>query len=244
VACRVLGVRRQGFYEWRSGVKSPRALENELHVKHIERIHAESRHTYGWPRVHAELTLGLGMAVNHKRVARLMREAGIQGLYRRRNRGCTVRDPQADPYGDLVDRDFVVDGPDELWMTDITEHPTDEGKVYCAAVLDAYSRRVVGWSIDDNMRTALVVDALGMAITRRNPDRIQQSCTPTTARNSPRGPSGNASLTRGWSPRWARSGTASTIPWSSRSGEPCNSNYSTHADGEPVISLPPRYSSG
>jgi putative transposase len=170
VACRVLGVRRQGFYEWRSGVKSPRALENELLVKHIEKIHAESRHTYGWPRVHAELTLGLGMAVNHKRVARLMREAGIQGLYRRRNRGCTVRDPQADPYDDLVDRDFVVDGPDELWMTDITEHPTDEGKVYCAAVLDAYSRRVVGWSIDDNMRTALVVDALGMAITRRDPE--------------------------------------------------------------------------
>jgi putative transposase len=170
VACRVLGVRRQGFYEWRSGVKSPRALENELLVKHIEKIHAESRHTYGWPRVHAELTLGLGMAVNHKRVARLMREAGIQGLYRRRNRGCTVRDPHADPYDDLVDRDFVVDGPDELWMTDITEHPTDEGKVYCAAVLDAYSRRVVGWSIDDNMRTALVVDALGMAITRRNPE--------------------------------------------------------------------------
>lgn len=169
MTCRVLGVRRQGFYEWCSGVQSPRAQENELLLKHIEKIHAESRHTYGWPRVHAELTLGLGIAVNHKRVARLMREAGIQGLYRRRNRGCTVRDPHADPYQDLVDRDFVVDGPDELWMTDITEHPTDEGKVYCAAVLDAYSRRVVGWSIDDHMRTALVVDALGMAITRRQP---------------------------------------------------------------------------
>jgi putative transposase len=170
VTCRVLGVRRQGYYEWRSGVKSPRALENELLVKHIEKIHAESRYTYGWPRVHAELTLGLGFAVNHKRVARLMREAGIQGLYRRRKHGCTARDPHADPYDDQVDRDFVVDAPDELWMTDITEHPTDEGKVYCAAVLDAYSRRIVGWSIDDNMRTALVVDALGMAIIRRRPE--------------------------------------------------------------------------
>jgi putative transposase len=170
VTCRVLGLRRQGYYEWRSGVKSPRALENELLVKHIERIHAESRGTYGWPRVHAELTLGLGLAVNHKRVARLMREAGIQGLYRRRRHGSTVRDPHADPYIDLVDRDFVVDGPDELWLTDITEHPTDEGKVYRAAVLDAFSRRVVGWSIDNNMRTALVVDALGMAITRRRPE--------------------------------------------------------------------------
>ncbi|KAA1002388.1 IS3 family transposase, partial [Pseudonocardia sp. EV170527-09] len=128
------------------------------------------RGTYGWPRVHAELTLGLGLVVNHKRVARLMREAGIQGLYRRRRRGCTVRDPHTEPYTDLVDREVSVDGPNELWCTDITEHPTEEGKVYCAAVLDAYSRRVVGWSIDDNMRTELVTDALGMAITRRSPE--------------------------------------------------------------------------
>jgi putative transposase len=170
VTCRVLNVRRQGYYDWRSGVKSARVLENEMLLKHIEKIHEESRGTYGWPRVHAELTLGLGMVVNHKRVARLMREAGIQGLYRRRRRGCTVRDLHAEPYLDLVDRDFVVDGPDELWCTDITEHPTLEGKVYCAAVLDAYSRRIVGWSIDNNMRTALVVDALGMAISRRTPE--------------------------------------------------------------------------
>jgi len=171
VACRVLGVRRQGFYEWCSGVKSPRVQENELLLKHIERIHAESRGTYGWPRVHAELTLGLGLAVNHKRIARLMREAGIQGLYRRRRRGCTVRDLHAEPYVDLVDRDFVVDGPDGIWCTDVTEHPTREGKVYCAAVIDVFSRRVVGWSIGDNMRTELVIDALGMAIIRRCPDR-------------------------------------------------------------------------
>jgi putative transposase len=170
VTCRVLGVRRQGYYEWRSGVTSARVAENALLLKHIEKIHQDSRGTYGWPRVHAELTLGLGLAVNHKRVARLMREAGIQGLYRRRRHGCTVRDPHAEPYVDLVDRDFVVDGPDELWCTDITEHPTAEGKVYCAAVLDTYSRRIIGWSINDNMRTTLVIDALGMAITRRNPE--------------------------------------------------------------------------
>lgn len=171
MTCRVLKVRRQGYYEWRSGGRSARAQENELLLKHIEKVHEDSRGTYGWPRVHAELTLGLGLAVNHKRVARLMREASIQGLYRRRRRGCTVRDPAAEPYADLVDRDFVVDGPDELWCTDITEHSTLEGKVYCAAVLDTYSRRIVGWSIDDNMRTELVVDALGMAITRRQPER-------------------------------------------------------------------------
>jgi len=151
-------------------MKSARAEENELLLKHIGKIHDDSRGTYGWPRVHAELTLGLGLAVNHKRVARLMREAGIQGLYRRRRHGCTVRDPAAEPYVDLVDRDFVVDGPDELWCTDITEHATLEGKVYCAAVLDTYSRRIVGWSIDDNMRAELVVDALGMAIARWQPE--------------------------------------------------------------------------
>jgi putative transposase len=139
VTCRVLGARRQGFYEWCSGVKSPRAEENELLLKHIERIHAESRGTYGWPRVHAELTLGLGLPVNHKRVARLMREAGIQGLYRRRRHGCTLRDLNAEPYLDLVDRDFVVDGPDEIWCTDITEHPTRDppGKVRSTAPLSS-----------------------------------------------------------------------------------------------------------
>lgn len=195
MTCRVLGVRRQGYYEWCSGVKSARTVENELLLKHIEKIHHDSRRTYGWPRVHAELTLGLGLAVNHKRVARLMREAGIQGLYRRRNRGCTVRDLHADPYDDLVDRDLVVDGPNEIWCTDITEHPTGEGKIYCAAVLDVYSRRVVGWSIGDNMRTELVIDALGMAILRRIPTGTPRSCIPTTGRNSPHGPSDGDSST-------------------------------------------------
>ena len=90
-------------------------------VKHIKQIHAESRGTYGWPRVHAELTLGLGWSINRKRVARLMRQAGIQGLYRRRRRGCTVRDPAAEPATDLVNRNFTVDGPNRLWITDITD---------------------------------------------------------------------------------------------------------------------------
>lgn len=140
-------------------------------MKQIERIHRESRGTYGSPRVHAELTLGLGLSVNLKRVARLMRQAGIQGLYRRRCRGCTVRDPAAEPSSDLVGRNFTVDAPNRLWVTDITEHPTAEGKVYCAAVLDAYSRLIVGWSIAEHMRTELVTDALGMAIIRRQPEK-------------------------------------------------------------------------
>jgi putative transposase len=171
VACRVLNVSRSGYYEWVSRIDSPRAQENELLLKHIQRIHAESRGTYGSPRVHAELVLGLGLPVNVKRVARLMREAGIQGLYRRRRRGCTVRDPDAAPAGDLVNRQFTVDAPNRLWITDITEHSTAEGKVYCAAVMDAYSRLIVGWSIADHMRTELVTDALGMAIIRRQPEK-------------------------------------------------------------------------
>ena len=171
MACRVLEVSRSGYDDWCSRPASPRDQENELLLKHIRRIHADSRGTYGSPRVHAELTLGLGLPVNLKRVARLMRAAGIQGLPRRRRRGCTVRDPDAQPSCDLVNRNFTADGPNQLWVTDITEHPTQEGKVYCAAVMDAYPRLIVGWSIAEHMRTELVTDALGMAILRRQPDK-------------------------------------------------------------------------
>ena len=138
-------------------------------LKYIKRIHADSRGSYGSPRVHAELTLGLGLTVNEKRVARLMRQAGVRGLYVRRRRGCTLRNPDAEPAGDLVNRHFAVTAPDRLWLTDITEHPTGEGKLYCAAVMDAFSRRIVGWSIAPHIRTELVTDALGMAVLRRTP---------------------------------------------------------------------------
>jgi putative transposase len=166
VACRVLGVSRSGYYDWLGRPTSPRAQENALLTKHIERIHADSRGTYGWPRIHAELTLGLRLPVNHKRVARLMRQAGLQGIYRRRYRSGPVGEVTSE---DLVDRQFTVAEPNRLWLTDITEHPTNEGKIYCAAVMDAYSRLVIGWSIAHHMRTELVTDALGMAILRRQP---------------------------------------------------------------------------
>jgi len=100
-----------------------------------------------------------------------MRAAGIQGLPRRRRRGCTVRDPDAQPSSDLVNREFSVTEPNRLWVTVITEHPTAGGNVYRAAVMDAYSRLIVGWSIAEHMRTELVTDALGMAILRRQPDK-------------------------------------------------------------------------
>jgi putative transposase len=163
-------VSRSGYYGWRGRPPSARDEENALLLKRIREVHEHSRGTYGWPRVHAELVLGMGLDVNAKRVRRLMRQAGIQGLYRRRRSRTTIRDPHAEPATDLVNRRFTVDGPNRLWLTDITEHPTQEGKLYCAAVMDAYSRRIIGWSIADHMRTELVIDALGMATLRRKPD--------------------------------------------------------------------------
>jgi putative transposase len=170
VACRVLRVSRSGYYEWSGRSESVRGQENELLLKYIEQVHTDSRFSYGSPRVHVELTLGMGVTVNRKRVERLMREAGIRGFYRRRRSWTTVRDPAAEPAPDLVNRQFSVDEPNRLWITDITEHPTEEGKLYCAAVMDAYSRLIIGWSIADHMRTELVTDALGMAILRRTPE--------------------------------------------------------------------------
>ena len=110
---------------------------------------------------------GLGIACGRKRVARLMRAAGLQGVCHRRKRRGQRRLPA--PHEDLVRRDFKADGLDRLWVTDITEHPTAEGKVYCAAVLDVFSRAIVGWAIADHMRSELVVDALEMARWRRRP---------------------------------------------------------------------------
>jgi putative transposase len=169
VACRAMKVSTSGFYEWRQRQDDPAArtrADAALTATIIE-VHRQSRGTYGSPRVHAELRLGAGIHVGRKRVARLMREAGIEGVYRRRRRGCTRRNPEAVPSDDLVNRRFTVDAPDRLWVGDITEHPTDGGKVYLAVVLDAFSRRVIGWSIADHLRSELVVDALQMAIWRR-----------------------------------------------------------------------------
>jgi putative transposase len=168
--CRVMKVTTSGFYEWRQrqAEPAPRVRADHALTVTIIEIHRQSRGTYGAPRVHAELRLGAGINVGRKRVARLMRLAGVEGAYRRRRRGCTRRNPQAEPADDLVNRVFAVAGPDRLWVSDITEHPTDGGKVYLAVVLDAWSRRVIGHSIADHLRAELVVDALQMAIWRRN----------------------------------------------------------------------------
>jgi hypothetical protein len=160
VACRVLRVSASGYYQWRGRPLSARARADQALTVQIREIHAYSRGTYGAPRVHAELRLGRGVRCGRKRVARLMRTASLCGIYRRRRRRT---EPAAPVHGDLVQRRFVADRPDRLWLTDITEHPTREGKVYLAAVLDVYARRIVGWSMADHLRSELVVDALEMA---------------------------------------------------------------------------------
>ena len=167
VACRVLGVSRSGYYEWKGRPESARATRDRELLKLIERVHADSRGSYGSPRVTAELRLGVGVEVNRKRVARLMRQARIQGIYRRRGRKNLVNAATED---DLVKRDFTATWPDALWLTGITEHPTDEGKLYCGAVMAVFSRRVIGWSIAARQDSELVINALSMAVTRRQPE--------------------------------------------------------------------------
>jgi transposase InsO family protein len=166
VACRKLQVSASGYYEWRGRPPSPRSVEDEALTVQIKEIHAYSRESYGAPRVHDELRLGRGVRCGRNRVARLMRRANLCGVYRRRKNRARPLPPVHD---DLVKRHFVASAPDRLWLTDITEHPTREGKVYLAAVLDVFSRRIVGWSIADHLRSELVVDALEMACWRRRP---------------------------------------------------------------------------
>ena len=168
--CRTLGVSVSGFHGWRHAQADPcrRRREDAELVERIREIHRISRRSYGSPRVHDELKLGEGRRVGRKRIERLMRLNGIVGIHKRR-RGCTRRDPDATPSDDLVNRQFTPEGPDRLWVSDVTEHPTAEGKVYLAVVVDAWSRRVIGWSIADHMRAELVVDALQMAMWRRRP---------------------------------------------------------------------------
>ncbi len=171
--CRVMGVSTSGFYAWRARPVSDREWDDAVLTDTIVDIHRASRRSYGSPRVHAELRLGRGVRCSRKRVERLMRQAGIVGVHRRKRSGCTRRDPGAEAAHDLVKRCFDPKQPDRLWMMDVTEHPTAEGKVYVAVVLDGFSRMVVGWSIADHIRAELVVDALQMATWRRRPEPDQ-----------------------------------------------------------------------
>jgi transposase InsO family protein len=166
-ACRLLGVAESGYYLWRSRPPSQRAIRHAWLLDQIRGVHAASRGTYGARRVHAELTLGLGIRVCHNQVEMLMARAEVKGLPGNRRARPKHQTPTA---SDLVNRSFARKQPNQLWVTDITEHFTREGKVYCAVVLDTFSRRVVGWSIDSTQTAALVTNALGMAISNRAPE--------------------------------------------------------------------------
>jgi transposase InsO family protein len=164
-ACRVLGVSESGYYAWKGRPDPPRTLRRIWLAGKIADVHKASGGTYGALRVGAELRYGRNIIVGHHAVESIMRELGIKGLPTRRlPKG--ARAAQVTSL-DLVRRSFRRDRPNELWMTDITEHPTREGKVYCAVVLDAFSRFIVGWWIDSTQTTKLVLNALGMATQRR-----------------------------------------------------------------------------
>jgi len=170
VMCRMLEVSASGFHAWRRRAPSDRQLSDAWLLERIRQIHGENRRVYGAPRVHAELRMAHGIRVGRKRVERLMRQDGLSGLIPKRRGRTTIRVPGVRVADDLVGRQFRPAAPNTLWVADITYLRTWEGWLYLAAVQDAYSRRIVGWSMADHMRSDLVVDALQMALARRRPE--------------------------------------------------------------------------
>jgi transposase InsO family protein len=169
VTCRIVGVSVSGFYMWKHRKPSARSVRHAMVAEVIRQVHAESRQTYGARRVHAELVLGRQMTVARCTVELVMRRLNLAGLPGRPRYRKIPKTPTAT---DLVNRDFARTEPNGLWLTDITEHRTREGEVYCAVVLDAFSRRIVGWSIDSSQTASLVVNAFGMAIENRQSEGV------------------------------------------------------------------------
>lgn len=164
--CQLLKISRSGYYAWSKRPRSARALADEVLTEQIRSFHDASRKTYGAPRIHDDLS-DAGVHVGRKRVARLMRAEGLQGVHRRSWRHATKQDPAALPAPDLVNRKFTATAPDQLWVADVTYVPTVEGWLYLATVLDVFSRRVLGWSMDSHRKTQLVCDAVEMAVANR-----------------------------------------------------------------------------
>lgn len=169
--CRVLGVSPSGYYAWRRRGRSARAEMDVMLMERIHQIHRRSRGTYGSPRIHAELRAE-GWQVARKRIARLMRLAGLRGVTRRKRVVTTIPSQGTRPEPDHVDRDFSAEAPDQLYVADITYVPTEAGFLYLAIVLDVFHRAVVGWAMAQHLRTQLVLDALNMALWRRRPEAV------------------------------------------------------------------------
>ena len=162
MVARLLGVSPSGYYAWRDRELSPRQQYDAVLKACIGNIHHQSRGTYGVPRIHAELAAD-GIHIGRKRVARLMREMNLAGVSRRKGTRTTRPGHRLRPAPDLVERRFEADAPDRLWVSDITYVPTWAGFVFLAVVVDAFSRRVVGWQVANHLRTELVLEALNMA---------------------------------------------------------------------------------
>ena len=167
--CRVLEVSRSGYHAWASRSPSPRAVEDARLTARIRELHAKRREVYGSPRIWADLVIDDGERIGRKRVERLMRHAGLSGLITKKYKATTIRVPGVRVADDLLHRDFAAAAPNRCWVADITYLRTWEGWLYLVAVQDLYSRRIVGWSMADHMRTELVTDALQMALARRRP---------------------------------------------------------------------------
>lgn len=167
-ALKVLGLSRSGYYAWRRREPSKRSLEDARLLVRLCALHEASRGTYGRRRLHADL-VAEGVPIGRNRVGRLMLKAGLEGVSRRKWIRTTTRDPHQRPAPDLVHRNFTADAPDRLWVADITYVPTWEGFLYLAVVLDAWSRRIVGWAIDSTLKSTLVLRALELAVEARQP---------------------------------------------------------------------------
>ena len=169
---RVLGVSKAGYYAWVHRPLSAHAVADAALLKRVRTVHASSRQTYGAPRVHTELQ-GRSERHGRKQIARLMRQAGLVGASHRHGGPVTTRrDQEARAAPDLVDRKFSASGPNQLWVADITYVPTSSGFLYLAVVLDAWSRKIVGWSMANHLRTELVLDAMEAAVGQRRPKDV------------------------------------------------------------------------
>jgi transposase InsO family protein len=169
--CRVLGVSASGYYAWQRRAASARHREDAELLAQIRGFHTRSRGTYGAPRIHRDLR-DAGVRVGRKRVARLLKQAGLRGVSRRKWIRTTVRDAHPRPAPDLVQRRFSATGANQLWVADITYVPTGAGTLYLAVVLDVWSRRIVGWAMALHLQTSLVVSALEMALAQRRPQQV------------------------------------------------------------------------
>ena len=166
--CRVVGVTRQGFYAWKRRPPSARELADRRLGERIREIHRGTEEIYGAPRIHSELRLGDGIAVGKKRVARLMRQLGLRGADGKQGGPrTTIRDPKRPAAPDLVDRDFARAEPNRLWLCDLKYIQTGQGFLFLAVVQDVFSRRIIGWSMRNDLKAELVLDALGMAVSSR-----------------------------------------------------------------------------